>query len=124
MYFNLVKNVSREKTFHSCQIPEKLSELLIKASTNPGDVVFIPFGGSGAEISVCLRNGRHFIAAEIDLVYYQMILDRIKREGAIDRKYRLLEHMRERKARLGVAVDRFHDETDLFRVQADVLPFR
>ncbi|MEK7848297.1 MAG: DNA methyltransferase [Chloroflexota bacterium] len=96
-YFNLVKNVSKEKTFHSCQIPEKLSASLIEASTQPGDVVFIPFGGSGAEISVCLRNGRHFIAAEIDPVYYQMILDRIAREGAIDRKYRLIERIRERK---------------------------
>jgi DNA modification methylase len=30
-YFDLVKNVSKEKTFHACQIPQKLSEMLIKA---------------------------------------------------------------------------------------------
>lgn len=106
VYFNLVKNVSREKTFHSCQIPEKLSELLIKASTSPGDAVFIPFGGSGAEISVCIRNGRQFIAAEIDTVYYEMILDRIAQEGGIDRRYRLLERIRERQRNGSKGVNR------------------
>ena len=33
--FNLVKNVSRQKTSHPCQIPEGLSELLIKSCTVP-----------------------------------------------------------------------------------------
>ena len=28
-YFDLVKNVSKEKTFHACQIPQKLTEMLI-----------------------------------------------------------------------------------------------
>lgn len=88
-YFNLVKNVSREKTFHSCQIPQKLSEMLIKSCTMPGDVVLILFGGSGSEIAVCQRLKRHFISAEIDPVYHAMIMDRIKKLGEIDEKYRL-----------------------------------
>ena len=33
--FNLVKNVSRQKANHPCQIPEGLSELLIKSCTVP-----------------------------------------------------------------------------------------
>lgn len=94
VYANLVKNVSKEKTVHSCQIPQTLSELLIAASTEVGDLVLIPFGGSGAEISVCLKLNRKFVSAEIDRAYYEMILDRIKLEGGIDASYRLLYRMK------------------------------
>ncbi|MBF8267163.1 MAG: methylase domain protein [Dehalococcoidia bacterium] len=96
VYFNLVKNVSKQKTFHSCQIPEQLSELLIKASTEENDVVFIPFGGSGAEIAVCLRTNRRFVSAEIDETYYKMILNRIENEGAVDWTDRLLYQIRQK----------------------------
>jgi DNA modification methylase len=87
-YFDLVKNVSKEKTFHACQIPQNLAEMLIKASTQPEDTVLIHFGGSGSEIEVCQRTGRNFIAAEIDEKYYKMIQDRLA-SGEIKNKYRL-----------------------------------
>jgi len=87
-YFDLVKNVSKEKTFHACQIPQKLSEMLIKSCTMPNDIVLILFGGSGAEIEVCRNLKRKFISAEIDEKYYNMILDRLEK-GKIDEKYRL-----------------------------------
>jgi len=87
-YFDLVKNVSKEKTFHACQIPQKLSEMLIKACTLPGDIVLILFGGSGSEIEVCQRLNRQYISAEIDEKYYKMIIDRLGK-GKIDEKYRL-----------------------------------
>jgi DNA modification methylase len=88
MYFNLVKNVSKEKTFHACQIPQQLSETLIKSCTMPGDTVLILFGGSGSEIEVCKVLNRHYISAEIDDKYYQMIQDRLNK-GKIEEKYRL-----------------------------------
>jgi len=88
-YFDLVKNVSKEKTFHSCQIPQALSEMLIKSCTMPGDIVLILFGGSGSEIEVCKCLKRHYISAETDEKYYNMILDRLKK-GKIDEQYRLL----------------------------------
>lgn len=87
-YFDLVKNVSREKTFHACQIPQKLSEMLIKSCTIPGDVVLILFGGSGSEIEVCKNLQRKYISAEICKEYYKMIIDRL-RNGRIAEKYRL-----------------------------------
>jgi DNA modification methylase len=87
-YFDLVKNVSKEKTFHSCQIPQKLSEMLIKSCTMPGDVVLVLFGGSGSEIEVCKVLERQYISAEIDKKYHKMITDRLNR-GKIDEKYRL-----------------------------------
>lgn len=87
-YFDLVKNVSREKTFHACQIPQQLSELLIKASTLPHDTVAVLFAGSGSELEVCRRLGRNFVAAELDPVYHRMILERLQR-GGIAQEHRL-----------------------------------
>jgi DNA modification methylase len=89
-YFDLVKNVSREKTFHSCQIPQKLSEMLIKSCTMPNDIVLVLFGGSGSELEVCKLLNRNYISAEIDEKYYQMILNRLN-TGKIDEKYRLFK---------------------------------
>ncbi len=87
-YYDLVKNVSKEKTFHACQIPQKLSEMLIKSCTMPEDIVLILFGGSGSEIEICKTLKRQFISSEIDEKYYNMILDRLN-NGKIDEKYRL-----------------------------------
>lgn len=87
-YFDLVKNVSREKTFHACQIPQGLAEMLIKSCTMPGDLVLVLFGGSGSEIEVCKLLRREYISAEIDEKYYKMILDRLS-QGKIEKKYRL-----------------------------------
>ncbi len=86
--FNLVKNVSREKTYHACQIPQKLTEMLVKASTKQGDVVLVLFGGSGAEIDVCKNLNRQFISAEIDPKYHEIITDRLNK-GYIQDKYKL-----------------------------------
>jgi site-specific DNA-methyltransferase (adenine-specific) len=92
LYFNLVKNVSTEKTLHACQIPKKLSELLIKSCTMPSDVVLILFGGSGSEIEVCKILNRQYISAEIDEIYYKMILNRLSK-GRIEERYKLrLKH--------------------------------
>jgi len=87
-YFNLVKNVSKEKTLHACQIPQKLSELLIKSCTTADDIVLILFGGSGSEIEVCKILNRRYVSAEIDEKYYKMILDRLNK-GRIEERYKL-----------------------------------
>ena len=87
--FNLVKNVSREKTFHACQIPAELFEMLVNASTQPGDSVFTLFGGSGSEIVRLQDMGRIFLSCEIHPEYHRMILDRLKNGGAIRDEFRL-----------------------------------
>ena len=87
-YLNLVKNVSKEKTYHACQIPQKLTEMLLKACTMPNDIALILFGGSGAELEVCKSLKRQYISAEIDKKYYEMIIDRLK-NGYIKKKFKL-----------------------------------
>ncbi|MDR2426021.1 MAG: site-specific DNA-methyltransferase [Endomicrobium sp.] len=88
-YFDLVKNVSKDKTFHSCQIPLKLVETLIKAATKENDVVQILFGGSGSEIILCKQLKRNFISSELHTKYYDMIIDRLNNNGKIEEKYKL-----------------------------------
>lgn len=70
-YYDLVKNVTKDKNnvSHPCVIPEKLSSLLIQSVTKPGDVILILFAGSGSEINVCRKLGRHFISSELDKDY-------------------------------------------------------
>lgn len=101
-YFDLVKNVSHEKTFHACQIPQKLAEMLILSCTQPGDTVLVLFGGSGSEIEVCRRLQRNFLSAEIDPKYHEMILRRLQ-IGRIEDKYRLMPR-RENEAQLALPV--------------------
>lgn len=94
LYYNMVKNVGFTKTFHSCQIPEGLSRTLIRVSTKPGDVVLVLFGGSGSEIVECNKLGRHFISAEIDTKYCNLIEKRIANGGAVPEKFRLMTRMK------------------------------
>jgi len=87
-YLNLVKNVSKEKTEHPCQIPQKLTEMLIKSCTMPNNIVLVLFGGSGSELEVCKLLKRQYISAEIDPKYHELILSRLK-NGKIEKKYKL-----------------------------------
>lgn len=89
LYFDLVKNVSKDKTFHSCQIPLELVKLLILASTKENDSCFILFGGSGSEIVLCQQMRRTFISCELHDEYYKMIMERLKNNGDIPAQYRL-----------------------------------
>lgn len=71
----------RESTGHPTQKPEKLAERLILASSKAGDLIVIPFAGSGSEIVQCAKNNRYFIAAETNEAYVEnMILPRLEKE--------------------------------------------
>ena len=88
-YYDLVKNVSKDKTFHSCQIPLRLVEMLIKSCTQENDDCFILFGGSGSELVLCKNLNRNFISCELHPEYYQMILDRFADNGRIKEEHKL-----------------------------------
>ena len=83
MYFDLVKNVSRQKTNHPCQIPEGLAEILFKASTQPGDTAFVLFGGSGSEIAIAKKLGLIYLTCELRPLYCEMIESRLRNDGEI-----------------------------------------
>lgn len=88
-YYDLVKNVSKDKTFHSCQIPLPLVEMLIKSCTQENDDCLILFGGSGSELVLCKNLKRNFISCELHPEYFKMIQDRLQNNGVISDEYRL-----------------------------------
>jgi len=92
LQYNLVKNVSREKTFHACQIPLALSELIIKSCTRSGDSVFVLFGGSGSEVAIAKQLNRIYLTCEIQPAYCAIIEERLK-NGFIKAEHRLLTSM-------------------------------
>ena len=56
-----------QATDYPTQKPEALLERIIKASSNPGDLVFDCFMGSGTTQAVAMKLGRRFIGADINL---------------------------------------------------------
>lgn len=66
---NQVKNVSKNKKgigYHPCVIPNDITALFVNGMTKQGDVVVVPFAGSGSELGVIKKLGRNFISSEID----------------------------------------------------------
>lgn len=58
-----------ENTDHPTQKSEKLIARLILASSNPGDLVFDPFLGSGTSSVVAKKLGRKYLGAELEESY-------------------------------------------------------
>ena len=58
---------SKERLGYPTQKPEALLERIIKASSDPGDLVFDCFMGSGTTQAVAMKLGRRFIGADINL---------------------------------------------------------
>ena len=63
---------------HPTQKPEKLLAKIILASSNPGDVVFDPFLGSGTTSVTARKLGRRFAGVEADLHYCCLAEKRIE----------------------------------------------
>lgn len=59
------------------QKPEALLERIIKASSNPGDIVFDCFMGSGTTQAVAMKLGRKFLGADINLGAIQTTTKRL-----------------------------------------------
>jgi site-specific DNA-methyltransferase (adenine-specific) len=74
---NQVKNTSYEKTEHICQIPISLLEIFIRASSNVGDLVVSPFGGSGSALQAGLNLGRCVAGFEVSPAYGTIIATRL-----------------------------------------------
>lgn len=70
-----------ENTAHPTQKPEKLIAKLILASSNPGDVVFDPFAGSGTCAVTAKKLGRDFVVVEENELYCIWAQKRLERAG-------------------------------------------
>ncbi|MGV8997285.1 MAG: site-specific DNA-methyltransferase [Parvibaculaceae bacterium] len=72
-----VGNTSAERLNYPTQKPEALLKRIISALSNPGDLVFDGFMGSGTTQSVSLQLGRRFIGADINLGAVETAVKRI-----------------------------------------------
>lgn len=76
-YFPRVRYRMKEYEEHPAQKPESLLERIIKASSNPGDVVLDPFAGTFTTSAVAKRLGRRSIGIELQEQYVKIGLRRL-----------------------------------------------
>lgn len=73
---NQVKNVSKDKSSHPCQMPLEVMENIIKLI--PEDKLIVdPFAGSGTTLLACKKLGRSFVGIEISPEYVEIIKQRL-----------------------------------------------
>jgi len=73
-----INAMAKERLGYPTQKPEALLERIVKASSNPGDVVLDPFGGCGTTISVAQKLGRPWIGIDITHLAITLIKQRLK----------------------------------------------
>ncbi len=76
-YFPHVAGTFAEREHHPAQYPLPMIERIVKAATNPGDLILDPFCGSGTTGVACVQTGRRFIGIEIDPSYADIARARI-----------------------------------------------
>ncbi len=74
---SIINPFAKERLDYPTQKPERLIEDVIKAASNPGDLVFDCFMGSGTTQAVALKLGRRYIGADINLGSIQTTTKRL-----------------------------------------------
>ena len=65
------------KKIHPTQKPEWLLERVVMATSNPNDIVFDPFIGSGTTAVIAKRLKRQYLGAELDKNFFKIANSRI-----------------------------------------------
>lgn len=73
----IINPVANERTGYPTQKPERLLERIILSSSNPNDLIFDCFMGSGTTQVVAMELGRRFIGADINLGAMQIASERL-----------------------------------------------
>ncbi len=69
--FSQESHITR-KYKHDTKKPETLTRALIQTCSRKGDLVLVPFAGSGTECSMSAKEGREFIGFDIEPKYVEM----------------------------------------------------
>jgi len=70
-------SADRERLGYATQKPLRLLERIIRASSNPGDVVLDPFCGCGTTIDAAQRLGRRWIGIDVTFIAVDLIEKRL-----------------------------------------------
>tara|TARA_R100001460_G_scaffold49459_1_gene87670 strand:+ start:215 stop:1117 length:903 start_codon:yes stop_codon:yes gene_type:complete len=65
-------NYETSKFEHATIKPEKLTRILIQTCSRKGDLILVPFAGSGTECAMAAKEGRDFIGFDIEQKYVDM----------------------------------------------------
>jgi DNA modification methylase len=76
-FVDIIKGSGREKGLHEWQQSEAELTPLLETFTQPGDVVFDPFVGSGTTIAAAVKNGRKGIGFDRDDKMVPVIIERM-----------------------------------------------
>jgi DNA modification methylase len=63
--------------WHGCQMPERLLGRIIEATSNAGELVLDPFGGSGTTLAVAKKLERRFLGFELSAEYARLVEKRL-----------------------------------------------
>jgi len=80
-----IANGSWERFPHITQKPVELLRKMILSSSNPGDLVVDPFGGSGTTYAVSEAYCRHWLGTELEGFHCQIIKERLSDSSHISR---------------------------------------
>lgn len=75
---------SIERCWHPTVKAQALCDRLIQTHSNEGDLVFIPFMGSGSEVVSAINNKREYIGVELDKEHFDNSIERIKQLTLIE----------------------------------------
>jgi DNA modification methylase len=78
----IVSSVSKERLGYPTQKPEALLERVVRASSNPGDIVLDPFAGCGTALVVAQQLGRQWIGIDISPTAVGLMKRRMQKVGA------------------------------------------
>lgn len=56
---------------HLCPMPLNITKRALSMYSNPGDVIFSPFGGIGSEGVAAIAKGRRFVGTELHPIYWR-----------------------------------------------------
>ncbi len=108
--FSRVRFKMDEYENHPTQKPQALLERIIKASSNPGDIVFDPFGGSFTTSKVAKNLNRKSVSVDINEDYFKIGIRRL--ELAEEYKGEKLVKIKERKTKNKSKKSRLLEQTD------------
>lgn len=76
----IVPTSSRERTGYPTQKPVRLLERIVRASSNPGDLVADFFCGSGTTGVAAARLERRFLLVDVDPIAVEISRQRLERQ--------------------------------------------
>ena len=105
----MLSTTHSERTGYPTQKPLKLLERIIKASSNPGEIVFDPFCGCATTLVAADHLHRQWIGIDISSKAVDLVIDRIKEDQGL---FRDIIARKDIPQRTDIEVLRFYNSLD------------